>query len=346
MGSLQEEAVKLGVLELDGSGLLAREIAQTYGIGKSTVTDFLRKETYQLWHLENDAKKVGTTENKQEKVVSEEGVFRIETTPHNPTDTREKTHLVIPDTQCKPDIDMAYLSWLGEYIVERKPDVIVNLGDHADMPSLSSYDKGKKRAEGKRVNKDIEAAIEGMRFLLKPLHKYQEALKTSGGAPYKPTMILVMGNHESRIERHVEANPELSGLLSYDNLKYKEFGWEVHDFLKPVIVDGVSYVHYMANPMTGRPYGGTAMNVLKNVGESFTMGHKQTLDVATRFLPASGRQQWAVIAGAYYAHSEDYKGHQGNHHWRGVIVKHNVRDGSYNPMFVDIDYLRRKYNKE
>ena len=28
---------------------------------------------------------------------------------------------------------------------------------------------------------------------------------------------------------------------------------------------------------------------------------------------------------------------QGNHHWRGVIVKHNVCDGSYNPMFVDID---------
>jgi hypothetical protein len=99
----------------------------------------------------------------------------------------------------------------------------------------------------------------------------------------------------------------------------------------------------MANPMSGKPYGGMASNILKHVGESFTVGHKQTLDVATRFLPASGRQQWAIVAGACYTHEEDYKGYQGNHHWRGIIVKHNVKDGSYNPMFVDLDFLKRRF---
>ena len=44
-----------------------------------------------------------------------------------------------------------------------------------------------------------------------------------------------------------------------------------------------------------------------------------------------------------YTHSEDYKGHQGNHHWRGVIVKHQVSKGSYNPMFVDLNYLEKRY---
>jgi hypothetical protein len=124
---------------------------------------------------------------------------------------------------------------------------------------------------------------------------------------------------------------------------YKEMGWEVYDFLQPVIINGVTYVHFMANPMSGKPYGGAAMNVLKNVGESFIMGHKQTLDVATRFLPSSGRQQWAIIAGACYEHDEDYKGFQGNHHWRGVVVQHEVRDGSFQPMFVDLGYLRQRY---
>lgn len=260
--------------------------------------------------------------------------------------SKDVKHLVIPDTQCKPDINMDYLKWVGEYIVDQQPDVIIHLGDHADMPSLSSYDKGKKSAEGKRVYKDIAASIEGMNLLLKPLHELQQSqLDLYGEVHYTPRMVMTLGNHEHRIMRHVDANPELDGFLNYDSLRYEEMGWEVHDFLKPVIVDGVTYCHFMANPMSGKPYSGVALNVLKNVGESFTTGHKQTLDVATRFLPASGRQQWGLVCGACYTHDEDYKGYQGNKHWRGVIVKHNVKDGSYNPMFVDLDYLKRRYSQ-
>lgn len=253
-------------------------------------------------------------------------------------------HFVIPDTQCKPGIDMSYLHHQGMYLVDRKPDVIVHLGDHADMPSLSSYDKGKKSAEGKRVTRDINSAIEGMEVLLKPLYDYQQReLEMYGEIRYKPVMIFCLGNHEQRIQRHVDANPELDGLLGYDSLLYKEAGWDVYDFLQPKLQNGVLYCHFMANPFTGKPYGGTAANILKHVGESFTMGHKQTLDITTRHLPASGRQQWGIIAGASYPHAEGYKGYSGNHHWRGVIVKHGVADGSYNPMFVDLEFLERKY---
>jgi hypothetical protein len=153
-----------------------------------------------------------------------------------------------------------------------------------------------RSAEGKRVQADIDAAIEGMAALLQPLYDLQqEELRLYGEVKYKPKMVMTLGNHDQRIERHVNANPELHGFLSYDNLRYKEFGWEVYDYLKPAIINGVSYVHFMANPMTGKPYGGTALNILKNVGESFCMGHKQCLDIATRFLPSSGKQQWAII---------------------------------------------------
>lgn len=256
------------------------------------------------------------------------------------------THLMIPDTQCKPNIDMSYLSWVGQYIVEKRPEVIVHIGDHADMPSLSVYDKGKKAAEGRRVQEDIDASIEGMRLLLQPLFDLQQGQRKNKKKVYKPRMILTLGNHEERIIRHANANPELHGFLSYDNLKYKEMGWEVYDFLQPVIVNGVTYCHFMANPFTGKPYGGAAANILKYVGESFCVGHKQTLDVTTRFLPASGSQQWGIIAGACYPHDEEYKGHQGNHHWRGIVVKHNVEAGSFNPMFVSLDYLKERFGNE
>ena len=47
-------------------------------------------------------------------------------------------HLVIPDTQVKPDFHIEHLEWAGQYAVDKKPDVIVHLGDHWDMPSLST----------------------------------------------------------------------------------------------------------------------------------------------------------------------------------------------------------------
>ncbi|MCP4989569.1 MAG: hypothetical protein GY928_27000 [Colwellia sp.] len=253
---------------------------------------------------------------------------------------------MIPDTQCKPNISMDYLEAVGKYIADKQPAVIVHIGDHADMPSLSSYDKGKGKAEGKRVQSDIEASIEGMNRLLKPIYDLQQKqLREDGKIHYKPKMVLCYGNHEERIMRHVDENPELIGFLSYDNLRYEDMGWEVSDFLKPVVINGVAYSHFMPNPMSGRPYGGAALNVLKHVGESFCMGHQQKLDVATRFLPASGKQQWAVVCGACYDHDEDYKGHQGNHHFRGVVVKHNVVDGSFNPAFISLDYLKKRYLK-
>lgn len=320
-------------------GMSWRKIAQHLGIPKSTVSDLLRSEDIEP----TTAKQVESGLNVFHTPSSMVGVepVRIETTKKIKPDV---THLMIPDTQCKDGVDMGYLEWLGKYIAEKQPEVIVHIGDHADMPSLSSYDKGKKAAEGKRVYKDIEASIIGMNKLLQPIKDLQEAQrKEFGKVLYKPKMVLTLGNHEFRIVRHVEANPELDCFLSYDNLKYKEMGWEVYDFLNPVILNGVTYVHFMANPMSGKPYGGMAMNVLKNVGESFCMGHKQTLDIATRFLPSSGRQQWAIIAGAYYEHDENYKGFQGNHHWRGIVIQHNVKDGSFNPMFVNLEYLKKRY---
>jgi hypothetical protein len=356
MAKLNEE-LRFKVYRMSLMGKTSRAIAAELGLGKSTVGDFLRKETYQDWWkwLANptfdstvcqvDKLKVSVNVNIPNlKVPDNFGLvpyFRIETSTEVPEDC---THFVIPDTQVKPGIDMTYLDNVGEYLADKQPEVIVMIGDHADMPSLSSYDKGTKKAEGKRIHEDFEAAIEGMRRLLKPIYDVQqEQLKYYGEVRYKPKMVLTLGNHEERIMRHVNANPELAGFVSYDNLKYKEFGWEVIDYLKPVNIHGVNYVHYMANPMTGRPYGGQALNILKQVGESFVMGHKQCLDIATRFLPASGNQQWAIIAGACYSHDEDYKGVQGNKHWRGVVVLHGVKNGTFNPMFVDLEYLDKRY---
>ncbi len=251
-------------------------------------------------------------------------------------------HLLIPDVQAKEGVPMEHLKWLGQYIVDKKPDHIICIGDFADMPSLSSYDKGKRSFEGRRYKKDIAAAKLAMDTLLGPMRRYNAHMKKVKQKQYKPLMNLTLGNHEQRIERAVEYQAELEGILSYQDLPYQD--WTVHDFLKPVVIDGVMYVHYLSNPFTGKPYSGTALNQLNKVQHSFCVGHRQTLDYATYFTPL-GKQTTGIVAGAFYQHNEEYKGYQGNAHWRGCVMLHDVHEGRFDPMFVSIEYLKRRYGE-
>ena len=77
-------------------------------------------------------------------------------------------HLVIPDSQCKPGAPLDHMRWAGRYILEKKPDVIVDLGDTWDMESMSEWDRGKFQFEGRRYKADIEAGNAGVRLLDKP----------------------------------------------------------------------------------------------------------------------------------------------------------------------------------
>ena len=132
----------------------------------------------------------------------------------------------------------------------------------------------------------------------------------------------------------------MEGFVGYHLLNLSD--WEVHDFLKPVEVNGVWFTHYLQNQLTGKPLGGSALNMLKTVGQSFVVGHRQVLDVAIRPV-LSGGLQIGIICGASYLHKEDYMGWTGNNHFRGITMLHNVINGFGNPSFVDTQYLVDNY---
>src|SRR4030067_1514270 len=94
--------------------------------------------------------------------------------------------LLTPDTQCKKGVPLNHLTAAGNYIAEHKPNVIINIGDHFDMPSLSSYDKGTKSFEGRRYRDDIDAGNAGLDLLMAPINKMNAARKRRGPRPYKP----------------------------------------------------------------------------------------------------------------------------------------------------------------
>lgn len=250
-------------------------------------------------------------------------------------------HFVIPDCQIKPGHDLEYLRWIGEYIVDKKPDVVVCLGDFADMLSLSSYDVGTKSFEGRRYKSDIEAAHKGMETLLAPIRSYNEKARKGHRERYLPRFVLTLGNHENRINKVTNSDPKLDGTISIDDLKYEKYGWEVHKFLDVVVIDDIAYSHYFTSGVLGRPCTSAAAQLAKK-HMSCIAGHQQGLQIhmTTR---ADGKRLTSIIAGSCYQHDEDYMGPQGNKHWRGCLMLHNVNQGEFDCVPVPLVYLERKY---
>ena len=71
-------------------------------------------------------------------------------------------------------------------------------------------------------------------------------------------------------------------------------------------------------------------------------GHEQGFLYSCRQFP-TGKTKHGLVAGSFYLHDEDYKGRQGNGHWRGLVVLNDVKDGAYDIMPLSMSYLREKY---
>lgn len=251
-------------------------------------------------------------------------------------------HAVIPDGQVKPGVPLEHWGWAGRYLAEKHPDVIVNIGDFADMHSLSSYDIGKKCYEGRTYKEDIEAAHYAMNLFMTPINAEIKRLKNNRKAQWKPRLVLTLGNHEDRISRAIESDRKLEGTISLEDLKYKEFGWEVIPFLKPIVIDGIAYCHYFTTGEMGRPItSARAMCTKKHM--SCTMGHTPKTEIDMSQVRADGRPIIGLFAGVFYQHDEDYLGPQGNPVHRQIWLKHEVKDGFYHVMPVSMKYLKDKY---
>ena len=241
---------------------------------------------------------------------------------------------VIPDAQVKPGVALNHLPACGRYLAEIRPDVILCIGDFADLESLSSYTQaGSLQSETLRYKKDVQAVRAAMTEFLAPIR---------AAKGYNPKLIMLYGNHEDRITRAIETNPrQLQGVLSLDDLGYAEDGWKVFPFLQPVTIGGVAFCHYFPSGVMGRPIT-TAAALLNKMHMSCIAGHQQGRDIAFA-KRADGTSLTAIISGSFYQHDENYLSPFTNKHWRGMFVLHEVREGMFDEMAISINFLLRKF---
>jgi predicted MPP superfamily phosphohydrolase len=250
-------------------------------------------------------------------------------------------HLIIPDTQCKPGHSFEHLEWAGKYAAKTKPDVIVHLGDHWDMPSLSVYDIGKKSFEGRTYNDDIQAGNKAMDIFMKPIIEEQRRQRDNKKKVWKPKKVFLIGNHEQRIDRAIESDRKLEGLIGYNDFNLKKYNWEVHDFLDVAVINGIAYSHYFTSGVMGRPVSNPSL-LLQKKHMSCIMGHVQDRAIAFS-KKADGSRITGLFAGIFYQHDEEYLNPQTNGSWSGIWMFNEVDNGSFDEMPVSLTYLRKQY---
>jgi hypothetical protein len=252
-----------------------------------------------------------------------------------------KTILVLPDQHSHPEFNNDRADWAGRFILDLKPDIVVNIGDASDMSSLSSYDKGKRSFYGKSYAKDVAAHLDFQERLWHPIRKAKRKL---------PYSIFFEGNHEHRIEKALDLSPELVGTLDIGDFELDYFYDEFvgYDGATPGIkeVEGISFAHYMTSGVKGLPIGGEhhANSLLAKGFRSCVVGHIHTTDYAVR-TDANGKRIQAVVVGVYQDYDAPWAGAQVNKlWWPGLVILHNVENGTFDPQWVSLKWLRETYS--
>ena len=265
-------------------------------------------------------------------------------------------HVIIGDSHSKPEMSNRRFDWLGNFlldIVKDNPDsdvTTIDMGDWEDMPSLSSYDVGKKCYEGRRYIRDLEAGWDARIRTDKPISEYNERAKRNHEKRLTLRKVALGGNHfERRVQRVVEGSPMLDGVISISDNRCADFGWEYVPFLVPITIDGVTYVHYWQGRGTSQPIGMgkfSAQVLLREKHTSTVTGHNHVLDFATQ-RNAAGDRVLGISAGCYLdpEQHEDYAGQNNDNWWRGIIILRDVFSGWARGgiEFIPIEELRRKY---
>ncbi len=215
----------------------------------------------------------------------------------------------------------------------------MNLGDTADLPSLSGYDKGTRAAVGRTYKQDIQAHEDFQDKLWSTVKKSKRKL---------PRRITLIGNHEQRIDRALDQSPNLQGHLGYSDLSLETW----YDTIVPyeggtpssIVLDGIVYAHYLVGGISGRPISGEHIgySLLNKQYSSCVVGHNHLLDLCVR-TRSDGQKILGLSAGCYFDYNSDWAGEMNKLYWRGICVLNNVNSGTYDLQAISLESIKKKY---
>lgn len=252
-----------------------------------------------------------------------------------------KTFVVFSCGHATPEVSNERFSWLGDFLYDIKPDVVVDLGDGADMKSLNSYDTRYPQAVvTQSYERDIDSyndAMERIRHKFK-LHKRK-----------RPYYVGLEGNHENRIKKALNNDPRIEGSrygVSFSHLNTKEYFDEYYEYENggPAIttLENIDFAHYFSAGNFGTAMSGKhhAYTLLQNRHRSSICGHSHKRGVY--FEDQAGIV--GMVVGCMKGGPEGWAGQSNGSWWKGCVVMHEVDGtGGFEPEFVSMKRLQEVY---
>lgn len=244
---------------------------------------------------------------------------------------------VIPDAHNSPHVNPERFAWIGRWIAEEAPDDVVCLGDFDSWDSVSGHAPPGTISFEKlpRIAADFEANARAL-----------DLLKSSMGA-WNGRQHVTKGNHEFRLDRFEDRNPQMQGMLvaRLDDA-WEARGWRVYPFREYAMIGGVGFIHIPINA-GGKPYGGkmSAHAIARDALFSIVHGHTHVRQ-STHVAKLGQSKLVSVISPGCalpQGYVEDYAAHNATGWWWGVSCL-TVRDGVIiDESHISMETLERRF---
>jgi len=251
-----------------------------------------------------------------------------------------RTAVVWSCAHADPDINNERFDWVGQFIYDLRPDLVIDLGDGADMRSLNTYEERyPKQIVARNYQADIEAYNDSQDRLR---WKFRHAKKK------KPFWIGLEGNHEYRVKKALSLDPRLEGEkygVSFRHLQTDHWFDEYHEYKNsaPAIARycGVDFAHFFASGNRGDATSGIhhAYTVINNRYNSSVCGHSHKRSV--HFKDDAG--SIGLVVGCLKGGEENWAGQSNSEWWHGLVVLRELDGGRFEPEFVSLKQLEQAY---
>lgn len=239
---------------------------------------------------------------------------------------------------------------VGSHVHAEKPDVVVSIGDLEDMPSLAAHagsravgGAGSNRSHiNKRLDKDLQSLDEALALMnmTTDIANRRHISSRRRDRIWELRRVFICGNHEMRVEKVPEYQPEMQGLIGIKLVQeiVEARGWEFVPYLDRISIEGILFSHYFTSGPMGRAVG--INQALNQLSESCVWGHTHRFGYDTR-KSAAGRSLHALCLPTFKPTNRLQP-----HEESGVVWLNEARKGDFQIARVSTRKLLNQYNKK
>lgn len=253
--------------------------------------------------------------------------------------------LVVGDCHVSDDDDLNRFKFLGQFIVDKRPEYVIFMGDFLTFQCLSGWDKDKRlKMEGKRYKKEIDAGNKALDIIFYPLGEMQDRQRRNKEKIYRPEVIYLNGNHEDRLDRYLQYDPTFEGLVSVEkDLKLKERGIQFVPYREYYTLNGIAFTHVPFNKAKEI----CGVNITRKASQvmfgSVVFAHVHSMEYEGFKRHGQEDLQQILTAGCFFEKNEDYIHGRITEYWRGLILLDSWKKGRFDIETFSLDRLRMMY---